>query len=309
MRNAFVGAALLAAVTTVGSAEAPAAFHVDVSGHGRPMILIPGLVSSGDTWKTTVARFQDRFTCHVLTLAGYAGVAPIDGPLLATARKQIAGYIRDHHLDKPVVVGHSLGGTLALDLAAHEPGLVGPLVIVDALPFMAGANGQMKTVADAKPMVDQILATISAQTPEQYAQFYRNPNAPARYMVTSPENVEMITKWGIASDQRTVARSMAELFGIDLRDDVAKIDAPTLLIGTWSGLRDQAQAFGGQVTREQVIGTFAQQFAKLRRLHFVLAEVARHFVMLDDPNWFFAQLDAFFADPERSVHERRLGSE
>jgi pimeloyl-ACP methyl ester carboxylesterase len=182
-------------------------------------------------------------------------------------------------------------------------------VIVDALPFMAGANGQMKTVADAKPMVDQILATISAQTPEQYAQFYRNPNAPARYMVTSPENVEMITKWGIASDQRTVARSMAELFGIDLRDDVAKIDAPTLLIGTWSGLRDQAQAFGGQVTREQVIGTFAQQFAKLRRLHFVLAEVARHFVMLDDPNWFFAQLDAFFADPERSVHERGLGSE
>lgn len=307
MRSALVGAALIAAVATAGSAQAPAAFHVDVSGHGRPMILIPGLVSSGDTWKTTVARYRDRFTCHVLTLAGYAGVPPIDSPLLATARDQIAAYIRDRHLDKPVVVGHSLGGTLTLDLAARAPGLVGPLVIVDALPFMAGANGQMKTVADAKPMIDQMLATITAQTPEQYAQFYRSPSAPARFMVTSPTDRQMIVQWGIASDQRTVARSMAEMFGMDLREDIAKIAAPTLLIGTWSGLRDQAQTYGAQVTRAQVIDTFARQFATLPQLHFALAETARHFVMLDDPEWFFAQLDAFLADPDRSVHERGLG--
>src|SRR5215510_16065031 len=72
-------------------------FRVDVSGKGRSMILIPGLSSSGDTWTTTAARYQDRFRCHVLTLAGFAGVPAITTPLLATAREEIAAYIRDQH--------------------------------------------------------------------------------------------------------------------------------------------------------------------------------------------------------------------
>src|SRR5262249_53474168 len=208
MRNALIRAAVACTATAALAAQGPTAFRVEVTGRGRPVILIPALVSSGDTWKTTVARFRDRFTCHVLTLSGYAGTPPVGGPLLATARDEIATYIRAQHLDKPVVVGHSLGGTLALDLAVHEPRLVGPLVIVDALPFMAGANGQVKTVTDAKPMVDQIRSIIGGQTQEQYAQYYRSPMAPARYMVTSPADLEMITGWGIASDKRTVADSM-----------------------------------------------------------------------------------------------------
>src|SRR5262249_33650854 len=161
---------------------------------------------------------------------------------------------------------------LALDLAVREPRLVGPLVIVDALPFMAGSNGQAKTVADARPMIDQIRTTINGQTQEQFTKFYRSPMAPARYMVTSPADMEMITQWGIASDKHTVAESMAELMGTDLRDDLGKIETPTFLVGTWSGLRDQAKQYGGQVTREQVEHTFEQQFAKLPRLHFAMAD-------------------------------------
>jgi len=306
MRNALIRFVVAGAATATLAAQGPKAFQVEVFGGGRPMLLIPGLVSSGDTWKTTVARYRERFTCHVLTLAGFAGAPAISGPLLAAARSDIAAYIREQHLDRPIVVGHSLGGTLALDLAVHEPRLVGPLVIVDALPFMAGAGGQAKTVADARPMIDQIRTTISAQTQAQYEQFYRSPMAPARYMVTSPADLEMITRWGIASDKRTVAESMAELMGTDLRDDLGKIEAPTLLVGTWTGLRDQAKQYGGQVTREQVTQTFEQQFARLPRMHFAMAETARHFVMLDDPEWFFAQLDAFLANPEKSVHERGL---
>ena len=131
------------------TATAPTSFRVHVTGQGRPMILIPGLMSSGDTWKSTVARYQDRFQCHVLTLAGFAGVPPIAAPLLATVRTELAAYIRAQRLDRPVIVGHSLGGTLALALAADHPDLAGPLVIVDSLPFLAGAQLQAKTLDDA----------------------------------------------------------------------------------------------------------------------------------------------------------------
>src|SRR6185295_6334893 len=53
------------------------AFRVQVFGNGAPMILIPGMSSSGDVWKSTVIHYQDHYQCHVLTLAGFAGVPPV----------------------------------------------------------------------------------------------------------------------------------------------------------------------------------------------------------------------------------------
>jgi pimeloyl-ACP methyl ester carboxylesterase len=127
----------------------PAWFRVEIYGHGRPMILIPGYSSSGDTWKSTVVHFQHEYTCHVLTLAGFAGVPPVPTPLLSTVRNDLAAYITRNHLEKPVIIGHSLGGTLALELASRSPELIGPLVIVDSLPFMAGPSFRVKSLGNS----------------------------------------------------------------------------------------------------------------------------------------------------------------
>src|ERR1700735_3866114 len=98
---------LLAVPAPPGS---PPSFHVEISGKGKPIILIPGFASSGATWDSTVARYRDRYECHVLTLAGFAGEPRIDAPLLEPVRKDLAAYIREKKMDKPVIVGHSLGG-------------------------------------------------------------------------------------------------------------------------------------------------------------------------------------------------------
>ncbi len=137
-------------------------FQVKVTGHGRPLILIPGLSSSGETWDTTVARYKDRFECHVLTLAGFAGVPRIPAPMLATVRDEIAAYIRKNKLDHPVVIGHSLGGTMALDLAARYPDLLGRIVIVDSYPFLMGAMDPKATLESARAMAGQERSSVYA---------------------------------------------------------------------------------------------------------------------------------------------------
>ena len=128
-RIGVLGAAVLCAVVTASTVvaadpPAPRSFRIKVVGQGQPMILIPGLSPSGDTWNTTVARYRGRFACHVLTLAGFAGVPPIEQPRLASVRTELAEYIRTQHLTRPNIVGHSLGGTLALALVADLPDLV-----------------------------------------------------------------------------------------------------------------------------------------------------------------------------------------
>lgn len=283
---------------------APSSFKVEVTGKGRPVILIPGLASSGPgTWATTVARYQDRYQCHVLTLAGFAGVAPITEPMLAAARREIASYISDQHLDHPVIVGHSLGGTLALAIAADHPELVGPLVIVDSLPFLAGAQFQAKTLEEAKPGIAAMRAYMSSQTREQFDAYVRS-GVSTNFMATSPADVDRIKQWSLDTDQRTMTDSLADLMSLDLREDVTRIKSPTLVLGTWAGLHDQLKAYGQDLPREAFVETFDQQFAKLSRLHFAMAERARHFMMFDDPDWFFAQLDAFLSRPDAVVQTR-----
>jgi len=58
----------------------PKSFSIRVDGHGRPMILIPGLTCGGDVWKTTVEHFKNRYECHMLTLPGFAGQPPSARP-------------------------------------------------------------------------------------------------------------------------------------------------------------------------------------------------------------------------------------
>ena len=80
-----------------------------------------------------------------------------------------------------------------------------------------------------------------------------------------------------------------------------------LVLGTWAGLHEQLKKYGVEVSRADVIQTFDTQFTRLSKLHFALAETARHFIMFDDPQWFFRELDAFLADPDTVVRVRGFG--
>jgi pimeloyl-ACP methyl ester carboxylesterase len=280
------------------------AFTVQVTGSGRPVILIPGLASSGETWDSTALHLRARFACHVITVAGFAGVPPIPGPLLPQVREQLADYIAAHRLDDPVIVGHSLGGFVALDLAVHHGDRVGPLVIIDSLPFMAGGMFQVDSVAAARPMIEGVRARLEGMTDEQYLAQAR-AGVWTRSLATSSADLERLIAWGVASDRRTVTKGFLELLDSDLRDDLARIESPTLVLGTWNSLREQLAATGVTDPRASVVRTFDQQFARLPRMKLAINDTARHFVMFDDPRWFLAQLDAFLADPAAVAADQR----
>ena len=264
------------------------AFQVTAVGEGRAIIMIPGLASSGTTWDETVKHLRGQYRCLELTLAGFAGVPAILGPLLAEARDQIAQYIRDNHLERPVIMGHSLGGSIALDLASRYPDLVGPVIIVDSLPFFAGAWFQADTLAKAQPTVEQMRKGMSGMTHEQWVAMTLS-GASTNSMATSTSDQKKLIDWGLASDQKTVTDATIELVSADLRPELSKIETPVLVLGTWVGL----QGYG--VTKDAATAVFREQYSGVKNLDFAMAEKARHFVMWDDPAWFNTQVDGFLA--------------
>ena len=288
MKKTISALTLLASALLTGAAHAatPTAFTVDVTGQGRPLILIPGLASSGEVWQGTVARLCGPKTgraCHVLTLAGFAGVAPIEGDLLAQAEQQLADYISTQNLGRPAIIGHSLGGFLALKMAIDHPAQTGKLLIVDSLPALGAVQMPNATPEQLQAMSSQMQSARRAQDVASSSASQRRTVAA---MVSAPTDVERIIGWGQRSDRETVIRAMGTLMASDLRQDVAKVQSPTLVLGTWIAYRDYAP-------RAAIEATFQQQYAQLPGVRIALADTARHFIMYDQPDWMHARIEQF----------------
>ena len=267
-------------------AESPTAFKVEVTGKGAPIILIPGLASSGEVWASTVKQFcgsNGKYECHVLTLAGFAGVAPIPTPLLATVAKEIVEYADAKKMIRPIIIGHSLGGFLALQLGINHADRFGRLVIVDSLPALGAVQMPDITPEQLKSMAARMRDGMKSQDAKTFAEGQRRS---AAGMVTSPEDLERVLGWGSKSDGNTVMNTMHDLIATDLRQDIARIKTPTLVLGSWYAYKDFAK-------RNDIENTFKLQYQKLSGVTIELADTAKHFIMLDEPKWMFERINAF----------------
>ena len=244
----------------------PTSFDVQVTGKGRPIIFIPGLGCPGEVWADTVAHLGKGYQAHVLTLAGFAGLPPIKQPLSATVRKELARYIRSHRLDHPVIVGHSMGGFIAYWLAANLPDLVSAVIIVDAGPALSG------DMEEAKSLRDQ----WRGATDEEFADRTR---VMFSGMVNDPRKLATILDDVAKSDRKTLGDAVYELMTTDLRDKVAEIAAPVLVVLADGGLQDRIK---GQV-------------APIPHHEIVVLKNTHHFLMYDDPEGFYRAVDKFLA--------------
>ena len=236
-----------------------------------------------------MARYQGRYQCHVASLAGFGEVSPqqsVPAALLLGARDQLLAYVKAQKLKQPVVIGHSLGSFLALWMAATAPRALGPLEIMDSLPFFSAAQNPAATAETARSQAEQLRQQVRQD---------RLTPATERLMVaalvTDSARISQVARWGLTSDPATVAQATYNMYTTDLRAELARIQQPVLVLGSWAGY----QQYGA--TKESNRAIFTQQYARLPQARIELSEAGRYFLMYDDPQWFFAQTDAFLRQP------------
>jgi pimeloyl-ACP methyl ester carboxylesterase len=108
-----------------------------------------------------------------------------------------------------------------------------------------------------------------------------------RPMVTKDSDLDRIIEWSLKSDRSATTDAMSELYAADLRDDLATIKSPALVMASWIGFKEYG------ATRAGVEANLRTQYSKLEGVRVAVTDTARHFIMWDDPNWMFAQIDAF----------------
>ncbi len=257
-------------------------YSVRIAGHGPPVLLIPGLSNPGEVWQPVVDRWSADYTCHVVTLTGFgAGAAP-EGPFLPMVREQLAHYAAGLS-SPPVVVGHSLGATMALWIGATAPEAVAAIVAVDGVPFLTALARPEVTEAEARASAESLYAMMAAM---DRGTFRAQNRGALTAMVTDPEEFERVARLSAGSDPETVARAMAELLSTDLRDEMGRLQAPVLMLA--AGISPLGSA-------EAVAEAYGAQLAAAPRSRVEVIAGARHFLMLDRPEVFDALVLPFLA--------------
>jgi 2-hydroxy-6-oxonona-2,4-dienedioate hydrolase len=110
-----------------------ARLYYEVAGEGQPFVIIHAGVADNRQWNNEFAYFANRFRVLRYDMRGYGKSEPVDGEF---SHLQDLTALLDHlHIDQPLILmGCSMGGGLAMDLALAQPSKVKALIMVDAGP-------------------------------------------------------------------------------------------------------------------------------------------------------------------------------
>ena len=267
---------------------APTRFSVVIQGQPagpatQDLILIPGLASSRDDFAAEAKLLAPTYRLHLIQIAGFSGepAGPnADGPILAPVVDQLHDYITTNKLH-PAVIGHSLGGLLALMLAQAHPEDVSKLLIVDTLPFYGLVFNPDATVETVLPQAKIMGETMLKMPADQFA---ATTGATSAMLVADPAGLKIVQASSASSDRTVFVHAMLEDVSTDLRPQLASIKTPATVLYPYA-------AFQGP--EENIDALYTKAYSTMPNVKLIKIPNSRHFIMFDQPAAFHTAVEQF----------------
>jgi pimeloyl-ACP methyl ester carboxylesterase len=255
------------------------------------VILIPGLTCDGTVWDAFMARNEAKYTMHAVTLPGFGGTeappAPADNtgtPWLDNAQAAVLKLIEEKQLDKPVVMGHSLGGHVAYRLAGAAPDKIGGAVSVEGAPAFPLGPAPLPKEQRVQMVEQQVAPMLLNVTEEDWA---KQQDQMAQGMINDAARGAQLREMFRTTKREVGARYMLELIKSDVSEEAVKSSAPVLTILAVNN-DNAAMGIDSEGMKKMWRGLMPGRLSE--SIEFV--EGSRHFVMDDKP----AELDAIFEE-------------
>jgi pimeloyl-ACP methyl ester carboxylesterase len=269
--------------------------HVDRYGSGEPaIILVPGLSCGPWEWESAIGALAPSHAVYAVTLAGSDGLAPAAPPLLDKADAGLLQLIQGQHLNRPVLVGHSLGGLLAIRFAEEHSDLLRGAVTIDGWPVFP-------TFVNLTPEQRTTTAHQTAERIRANKDFFAVGQQRALMdLITDPQNVTRVANLAGRSDPDATAEYLEEMLQADLRPALSSIKVPVLAMApvpanvpaSWP---DYIKA----MTPDQLTQAIAQFDGSLMggatTVNVVTIANSRHFATIDQPEAVDKALTDFLA--------------
>ncbi len=243
-------------------------------GDGPPLVLVHGLGSSGRDWAAQVERFADRYRVLRIDLRGHGRSERAQGPYsIAQFARDVAVFLRRKEAAPAHVMGLSMGGMVALELAAGAPALVRRLVVVNSV-----ADMRLRSWHDVWVYASRRLAV-------QALGMRRVGRLLARKLFVKPEQDELrrtfVRRWA-QNDKQAYLWAMDAIMRWSVADRLGRIPTPTLLV---SSDEDYTP-----------VRAKRRMAARMPNAEVAVVEEARHALPVERPAAFNATVEAFLPD-------------
>ena len=260
---------------------------VTTRGRGADVLLIPGLASTAEVWRGVADRLAGKRRLHLISVRGFGDLpagANASGAVMATVAAEVRRYITEQRLERPAIIGHSMGGQLGLRIAADSGSRIGRVMVVDSSPFFPALISPRATVGDVEPIAQLAYQAIHFLGDEALRAHGREMGLE---LGGATDAVFGTLGWQ-GGDRRVLAQSLYEVMTVDLRRRLPDITAPVTVVYGWSA--------DGNSPRSRTDSLFRGAYSRLRTpAAFVPIEGAEHMVMIDQPTRFMAAVDRFLA--------------
>ncbi len=105
-----------------------------IRGKGQPLLILHGLFGSSDNWLTIAKALSQKFTVHSLDLRNHGRSPHSEEHNYAAMAEDVREYVAKHKLSEIYLLGHSMGGKVAMLFTLNYPKLVKKLLIADIAP-------------------------------------------------------------------------------------------------------------------------------------------------------------------------------
>lgn len=280
--------AFFAAAPMQAQAQAPFRSErilVETRGRGPDVVLIPGLASTATLWRRTADRLDDRYRVHLVTVRGFGPTDPganAEGAVSAPVAEEIRRYIAQARLERPALIGHSLGGQIALRVAAADGRRIGRVMVVDAAPFFPSLISEGARSQDVEPIAQIAYSALILLGDDAL----RNQGAALGVELGGASDALFGTLGWQGGDRRVLAQGLYEVMTADLRGRLRQVTAPVTVVYGWSA--------DDRNPRARVDALFRAGYRGLREpARFERIEGAEHMVMIDQPTRFQAVVERF----------------
>lgn len=242
---------------------------------GIPVVFLHGIGGGARIWSRQLPAFGEGYRTVAWNMPGYAGSAAIASPTVEGFADALARFVSDLALDRPVLVGHSIGGMIVQSYLARSLGPVRAAVLAQTTPAFGGRDP-----AWAEAFVAARLGPLDRGA--TMAEIARESVAGMVGDDPDPDGVEL-ARAAIASTPPSAFRdSTRAMIGFDLREAMDRIAVPTLLL---AGSRDA----------NAPAATVAKMAARIPGSTCECLDGCGHLAMLERPDAFNARLGAFLA--------------
>ncbi|HEV2080623.1 MAG TPA: alpha/beta hydrolase [Allosphingosinicella sp.] len=255
-------------------------------GSGPDVVLIHGLGGSTKVWTKTLKSLPRNYRVHLVQIAGFGGAsarANADGPVLDPVVDELARYIRSSAKGRAKLVGHSMGGAIALRLAHRHPELVGAVMVVDMVPNL-GSVAVPQVPASAIPKIAEGARRQWLSLSDQ-ERATRNEANLKTMMISDRERAATLNDMG-RSDPRAFAQGLHDLLSLDQRPGLSSIKVPVTIVYA------PGQNVVGFSPRD-ADSIYRDSYADLPEKRLVPVPGALHMIMHDQPLLFVRELKRF----------------